>query len=295
MCAMRNLWGKLILILAAVFCLGGCSTPPQGAETTVRQVVQQSTQRVGETVALGAAEKNVVVAGTAVPAYRGEDYYILNNNIPFFSEQDLHKRRGTIELSPLDRWGRCGGNFMIVGPETLPHVKREGIGMVRPSGWKLAKYDFVENHYLYNRSHLLGYQLSGLNADRRNLITGTEYFNKRLMLPYENRVAETAKRGLHIAYRVTPIYRGRELVARGVVMEGYSLEDRGRLHFNVFVYNIEPGVVIDYADGTSYASGDADSIREKRAVEKSIRRHKKKIRNHEESNTVHQRYVRYAS
>lgn len=213
-----------------------------------------------------------------LPAYSGAPYLIINQNVPFFTDKDLSRRYGTLELSPLDSLGRCHGNFMIVGPETLPRKKREPIGEVRPSGWHTKRYDFIENKYLYNRSHLLGYQMSGLNAEPRNLITGTDYFNKKLMLPYENKVADAAKRGKHLAYRVTPLYVGRELVARGVLMEAYSLEDKGATQFNVFVYNVEPGVVIDYATGKSRASGDMRDKKDSKAIEKSIERHWKKDR-----------------
>lgn len=271
---------KLFLLLVAAFLViwgsyGGKISQQTNSATQVHEYVQAVTKNIDEQVEPSGTLKDVYLAGKNVPDYNGHDYYLINRNVPFFSKSDLNKKAGTIKLSEMDAYGRCRSNFMIVGPETLPHVPREGIGMVRPSGWRTIRYDFIENRYLYNRSHLLGYQLSGLNAERRNLITGTEYFNKRLMLPYENRVAETAKRGFHIAYRVTPIYKERELVARGVIMEGYSIEDSGRLHFNVFVYNIEPGVVINYENGDSYAQDDAASIAEKKAIEKSIRRHYK--------------------
>lgn len=219
-----------------------------------------------------------ISAEREMPDYNGSPYLIVNNNVPFFTDKELQKNYGTVELSPLDSLGRPHGNFMIVGPETLPHQKRGPIGMVKPAGWQTVKYDFIEGKYLYNRSHLLGYQLSGFNAEKRNLITGTEYFNKKLMLPYENKVAAVAKRGKHMAYRVTPVYRGSELVARGVLMEGYSLEDKGLTSFNVFVYNIEPGVVIDYATGHSQASGDMSDNRDSKAIEKSIERHWAKTR-----------------
>lgn len=194
----------------------------------------------------------------ALPANADEAkaYNVLNGNEPSFSEAEL--RNTTINrYSELDSLGRCGRAQVCVGRENMPSLERGPIGQVRPSGWHTVRYDFIEDRYLYNRCHLIGYQLSGENANERNLITGTRYLNVEGMLPFENRIAHYVRvTGNHVLYRVTPIFRGKELVARGVQMEAMSVEDRGRgLKFNVFVPNIQPGVNIDYATGESRASG----------------------------------------
>lgn len=188
-----------------------------------------------------------------IPEYTGKPYTILNKNIPTFTEEEIKNHR-SIKLSSLDSLGRCGVTFSYLGPETLPKEKRKPIGMVRPSGWQLAKYDFVENRYVYHRSHLQGFQLTGINADPRNLITGTQYLNVIGMLPFENRTADYIKQSRnHVLYRVTPIFNETDLVARGVQMEAYSVEDNGRLHFNVFIHNVQPGLEINYKNGKTKA------------------------------------------
>lgn len=188
-----------------------------------------------------------------VPSYEGEDFTIINANEPDFSDAEI----GTSafeEYSPLDELGRCQVAYACVGRELMPTEKRGSIGMIKPSGWKTVRYDdLVEGRYLYNRSHLIGYQLTGENANERNLITGTRYFNVDGMLPFENMVAEYVKQtGNHVLYRVTPVYIEDNLVASGVQMEAFSVEDDGAgVTFNVFVHNIQPGVVIDYKTGES--------------------------------------------
>ena len=139
----------------------------------------------------------------------------------------------------------------------MPTEKRGSIGMIKPSGWQLAKYDSVDGKYLYNRSHLIGFQLAGENANEKNLITGTRYFNVVGMLPFENEVAEYVKEtNNHVLYRVTPVFKDTELVARGVKIEAYSVEDSGQgVEFNVFVYNVQPDITINYQDGTSSGNG----------------------------------------
>ena len=157
--------------------------------------------------------------------------------------------------SDLDSLGRCGVAYSCVGTELMPTEKRGSIGNVKPSGWHSVKYDFIDGKYLYNRCHLIGYQLTAENANRKNLITGTRYLNVEGMLPFENMVADYIKETKnHVLYRVTPIFDGNDLVCRGVKMEAKSIEDNGDgICFNVFVYNIQPGVHIDYASGDSYA------------------------------------------
>jgi len=187
-----------------------------------------------------------------IPEYSGEPYTVLRGNLPSFSSQE--RTSGTYEYySPQDWLGRCGYAEACIGPELMPTEERESIGQVKPSGWQLAKYDCVDGKYLYNRCHLIGFQLTGENANEYNLITGTRYLNVEGMLPFENMVADYIKEtGNRVLYRVTPLYRGTELVARGVVMEAMSVEDGGLgICFHVFCYNNQPGVVIDYATGLS--------------------------------------------
>lgn len=187
-----------------------------------------------------------------LPPYEGEISVTLDGSLPHFSGQDKTDRSFE-RYSQLDYLGRCGSAYANVGPETMPTREREPIGMVRPSGWQTVRYDFVDGGYLYNRCHLIGYQLTAENANELNLITGTRYFNVQGMLPYENQVADYVREtGNHVLYRVTPVYDGLDLVARGVEMEALSVEDGGTgLCFHVFVYNVQPGVDIDYATGES--------------------------------------------
>jgi DNA-entry nuclease len=156
--------------------------------------------------------------------------------------------------SSLDALGRCGIAFARVGKDLMPTEPRGSISSVKPTGWHTVKYDIVDGKYLYNRCHLIGYQLTAENANKQNLITGTRYLNVEGMLPFENMVADYVKEtGNHVAYRVTPLFDGDNLLASGVVIEGYSIEDKGEgICFNVFAYNIQPGVVIDYANGESH-------------------------------------------
>lgn len=183
-----------------------------------------------------------------------ETYDLVNNNIPFFTEEDM-TTNAFEEYSDLDYLGRCQTAYACIGKELMPTEKRGKIGSVKPTGWHSSKYDFVDGKYLFNRCHLIGYQLTGENANKRNLITGTRFMNTEGMLPFENDVAEYIKStNNHVLYRVTPIFEGNDLVARYVIMEAKSVEDNGDgICFNVVVYNIQPGVHIDYATGDNYA------------------------------------------
>ena len=202
------------------------------------------------------APVNVVVNGNFtyedIPEYAGEAYVSVNDSIPFFSEED--KNTNVFETySKLDSLGRCGVAYANICKELMPTDDREDIGNVTPSGWKQVKYDFISGKYLYNRCHLIGFQLAGENANPLNLITGTRYLNIDGMLPFENLVDDYVdETNNHVLYRVTPIFKGNELVCRGVLMEGFSVEDNGEsICFCVFAYNVEPGVIINYADGSS--------------------------------------------
>jgi len=187
-----------------------------------------------------------------VPAFTGIPYVAIQDNVPTFSESEL-VTEGYEIYAPLDLLGRCGVAMACVGPEMMPTEERGSIGNVKPSGWQTVKYDIVDGKYLYNRCHLIGYQLTGENANEQNLITGTRYLNMEGMLPFENLIADYVKEtGNHVMYRVTPVYDGANLVARGVQMEAKSVEDSGEgVCFNMYAYNAQPGVVINYLNGES--------------------------------------------
>lgn len=198
---------------------------------------------------------------SAIPAYEDAPYVVLQDNIPGFDESDW-TTQAFETYSPLDELGRCGVAYANVCKELMPTEERGEIGQVKPSGWHTVTYDVVDGRYLYNRCHLIGYQLAGENANEENLITGTRYLNVTGMLPFENQVADYVEdTGNHVLYRVTPIFQGDNLVASGVQMEGYSVEDGGEgVSFNVYVYNVQPGVIIDYETGESRLEGsDAPS------------------------------------
>ena len=190
---------------------------------------------------------------SSIPEFDGENaYVVLNNNEPNFTKEDM-VTESFESYSELDSLGRCGVAFANVGKDIMPTEERGSIGQVKPTGWHTIKYDNVDGKYLYNRCHLLGYQLTGENANKKNLITGTRYLNIDGMLGFENMIADYVKEtGNHVLYRVTPVFVGDELVCRGVQMEALSVEDNGEgVKFNVFAYNAQPGIEIDYATGDS--------------------------------------------
>lgn len=187
-----------------------------------------------------------------LPPFTGQAYVALNDNQPLFTKAELVTEFYET-YAPLDELGRCGVTVACIGRDLMPTEPRGNIGQVKPSGWQTTKYDIVDGKYLYNRCHLIGFQLTGENANRQNLITGTRFMNTKGMLPFENMVADYIKEtGNHVLYRVTPIFEGDDLVAKGVTMEARSVEDDGEgICFYVYVYNCQPGVVIDYATGDS--------------------------------------------
>ena len=187
-----------------------------------------------------------------VPSYSGKDYVYLNNNVPNFDLEDINSKSFQF-YSNLDSLGRCGYAYANIGKDLMPTEKRGSIGMVKPSGWHTVKYDNIDGKYLYNRCHLIGYQLTGQNANVKNLITCTRYMNSVSMLEFENKVASYIKKtNNHVLYRVTPIYDGDNLLASGVIMEAYSIEDSGKgIKFNVYLYNVQDGIEIDYKTGDS--------------------------------------------
>ena len=211
-----------------------------------------------------------VIELSEIPEYSGESYIEINGNEPDFSEEEWSEESFEV-YSELDSLGRCGTAYANVGTDLMPTEKRGSIGQGKPTGWQTVKYDVVDGNYLYNRCHLIGYQLSGENANEKNLITGTRYMNVEGMLPFENMVADYVKEtDNHVLYQVTPVYDGDNLVADGVQMEAYSVEDEGDgISYNVYVYNVQPGIEIDYATGESAI--DEAGILGEEAVEGEIR------------------------
>lgn len=243
----RYLIGSILLSLS--FILGACSQSAGSQQTEV------NTELSGEKDT-GSPEQSSFDL-SQVPAYSGEPYVVVNNNIPFFKDSDL-TTEAFEKYSDLDSLGRCGAAYANVCQEIMPTEKRGAIGMVKPTGWQTVKYDWVDGKYLYNRCHLIGYQLSGENANEKNLITGTRYLNVDGMLPFENLVADYVhETDHHVLYRVTPVFENSNLVASGVLMEAQSVEDDDVL-FCVYCYNVQPKVTIDYATGESHASEDTN-------------------------------------
>ena len=210
---------------------------------------------------IATAPEAPVVSLSAIPAYSGAPYVEVDGNVPYFTDDEA-VTHAFEDYTKLDDFGRCGTAYACVNQRLMPSEERGSIASVTPSGWVNAEYDFIDGGYLYNRCHLIGYQLTGENDNERNLITGTRYMNIQGMLPFENMVADHIKEeNHHVLYRVTPVFDGNNLVASGVQMEAYCVEcgnaaesDLDKFMFNVFCYNVQPGVVIDYATGESSAA-----------------------------------------
>lgn len=200
-----------------------------------------------------------------IPSFKDKPYVVLNNNRPFFDSSD-YTTDSFEYYSSLDNQGRCGVVYACIGIDLMPNGERGEIGQIKPTGWHTIKYDVVDGKYLYNRCHLIGWQLTGENSNERNLITGTRYLNIQGMLPFENMVADYIKETEnHVLYRVTPIFENDNLLASGVQIEAYSVEDNGEgICFNVFCYNAQPGVSIDYSTGNSQLTNEefTESIKE---------------------------------
>lgn len=196
-----------------------------------------------------------------IPSYSGSTYCEVNNNIPTFTKDEITTNSYEY-YGDLDELGRCTACMACVGKDIMPTEKRGDISSVHPTGWHSVRYDNVDGGSLYNRSHLIGYQLTGENANVNNLITGTRYMNAEGMVPFENMVADYVKEtNNHVMYRVTPIFEGDNLVASGVQMEAYSVEDNGDgVCYNVYCYNVQPGVVIDYATGDSHLENQSTEL-----------------------------------
>lgn len=264
----------LLLALLMVFSLAGCNLDSTGvsddSQTFVFDTVSDSqtvsdrassdnptetTEPTTEAKPSGVGKITATpVEPSGIAAYSGKAYVVINNNQPNFSASEL-STAGYEKYSELDSLGRCGVALASCGKDTMPGANEErgSISSIKPSGWVQAKYDGISGGYLWNRCHLIGWQLSAENANRKNLITGTRYMNVEGMLTFENMVADYIKEtNHHVAYRVTPIYEGDNLVCSGVQIEAYSVEDGGEgICFNVYCYNVQPGITIDYATGNS--------------------------------------------
>ena len=228
----------VFFIAGSGFGLSGCSSKKDNQAGTVGSTEVQSTAVADDMASL---------------VYQGEPYVVINDNNPDFTEADM-TTASFESYGELDGLGRCTTAYANIGKDLMPTEKRGSIGEVKPTGWQTAKYDNVDGKYLYNRCHLIGYQLTGENANAKNLITGTRYLNVDGMLPFENMVADYIKEtNNHVLYRVTPVFSGDNLVASGVQMEAKSVEDNGDgILFNVYCFNAQPGIAIDYATGNSH-------------------------------------------
>ncbi len=239
---------KLFLaFLLLCVCLSGCgSDKGNGGDAGVSLPASPVSREHGDA---GKPQADAVSLET-IPAYSGAAYVAVNGNVPFFDDSEL-VTEAFEKYSSLDTLGRCGAAYANICREIMPTQERGSIGSVKPTGWHLVKYDVVEGNYLYNRCHLIAYQLAGENANEQNLITGTRYLNIAGMSPFEDRVADYVKEtGNHVLYRATPVFEGDNLLANGVLLEAKSVEDGGDgISFNVFCYNVQPGIVIDYATG----------------------------------------------
>ena len=248
------------------------SEPESGQPQEYSSDTQESQQVTSATDVL-AGEGTSAFSLREIPAYSGTPYTEVNGNKPYFTEADL-TTQSFETYSELDSLGRCGVAYANVGQDLMPTEPRGEIGAVKPTGWHLVKYDDVDGKYLYNRCHLIAYMLAAENANPQNLITGSRYLNVQGMLPFETKVCDYVKNtGNHVLYRVTPIFDGDNLLADGVLMEAYSVEDAGEgIQFCVFAYNVQPGIGIDYATGDNWAesSGTYQSTAASVAVETPV-------------------------
>lgn len=266
----------LIFIICCVILKNG--SEPQALPDNSTTAGTTAHHTVSATEAFSNVESVGAISADNLPEYEKSPFVVVNDNQPSF---DINKKAEAFEsYSKLDSLGRCGTAFACVCKETMPKDKRESISSVKPSGWQHVEYDFVDGGSLYNRCHLIGFQLTAENANERNLITGTRYMNTNGMNPFENMVADYVKEtDNHVLYCVTPIFKGDELVARGVQMQAYSLEDNGEgICYNVYCFNVQPGVKIDYKSGANSPvdsqSTTAAPTNEKRDYVLNVRSHK---------------------
>ena len=236
------------------------ASEPESGQPQENASDTQESQQVTSATDASTGEGTSAFSLREIPAYSGTPYTEVNGNKPYFTEVDL-TTQSFETYSELDSLGRCGVAYANVGQDLMPTEPRGEIGAVKPTGWHLVKYDNVDGKYLYNRCHLIAYMLAAENANPQNLITGTRYLNVQGMLPFETKVCDYVKNtGNHVLYRVTPIFDGDNLLADGVLMEAYSVEDVGEgIQFCVFAYNVQPGIGIDYATGDNWAESNAAS------------------------------------
>ena len=250
--------GILSLFVALCLLLAACEFLPSSAPGEPSAAPEDTALVSAGPIA--SSGQNTAADADHVPPFSTEPYVTLNGNQPNFTEETV-TTTSFEQYSPLDHLGRCGVAVACIGTDLMPTQERGSIGQVKPSGWHTVKYDIVDGKYLYNRCHLIGYQLSGENANECNLITGTRYMNVEGMLPFENMVADYVRETEnHVMYRVTPYYEGDNLLANGVQIEALSVEDGGDgIMFNVYVYNSQPGIEIDYATGESWLEDESDT------------------------------------
>lgn len=241
------------------------ASEPESGQPQENSSDTQEAQQVTSATDVPTGEGTSTFSLREIPAYSGTPYTEVNGNKPYFTEADL-TTQSFETYSELDSLGRCGVAYANVGQDLMPTEPRGEIGAVKPTGWHLVKYDNVDGKYLYNRCHLIAYMLAAENANPQNLITGTRYLNVQGMLPFETKVCDYVKNtGNHVLYRVTPIFDGDNLLADGVLMEAYSVEDAGEgISFCVFAYNVQPGIGIDYATGDNWAE-DSETYQSKTA------------------------------
>lgn len=263
---LRQFGAVFMLMLCLAAC--GAEAQPEPGPTPIATEDTEATEATKDTEAAEATESADAAPARfsydAIPPWDGAPAVIINGNEPDFSDL-IDTAEAFAEYAPLDALGRCGPAVALLGPELLPTEERGEIGQIRPSGWHTVKYAGIDGNYLYNRCHLIAFSLAGENANERNLITGTRYLNTAGMQPYEQTVEEYIRRTEnHVRYRVTPVFLGEELVARGVLMEAQSVEDEG-IGLAVFCYNIQPEITIDYRTGES--EGPEPQATEKTALE----------------------------
>lgn len=285
----------ILVLVLSLSCLAGCGTEPvepekddnitsieETLENTANDVVddlesddientETDTNDDGETTNNESTERVDVINVTAAD-YNGSPYIVINNNNPYFTDSEKKNTTAFEKYSELDHLGRCGEAFANICKELMPTADRESISSVKPTGWKNKEYSFVDGRWVYNRAHIIGFQLAGENANEKNLITGTRYMNVQGMLPFENMIDDYVdETNNHVLYRVTPMFVGKNLLCEGVLMEAWSVEDDGDgICFNVFCFNVEPGVTIDYETGDNWEDGSKTNKVEKDETNKVV-------------------------
>lgn len=283
----KKLFSLFLVLCILIGCLSGCTNDIDKVIGDLGQEISNSVNNSEQNVDVGNNTKPTTPNNTNEPFnpdvelesgnativtdvellaknYKGSPYIVVNGNTPYFSDDEKKITKAFELYSDLDSLGRVGVAYANICKELMPTEDRESLSSVTPSGWHNKKYDFVDANWVYNRAHIIGFQLAGEQANALNLMTGTRYFNVKGMLPFENMVADYVRETKnHVLYRVTPIFVGNNLLAEGVLMEAWSVEDNGEgVCFNVFCYNVEPGVEFDYATGENWESGDTPIVNE---------------------------------